>query len=1086
MWNEESKSQPPPMMPMSESEFKKHGHFKFPNQILMDGEQVDLSILAGYFGNQIPSLCQAIAEFRYKDAEIALSIAGTKKTYFSLFDNMKSPFLLLITCEDIYRNFNSIDVYDEYSKSSSSSSFSSSSSSNSISSPSRHKCYNLSAIYMQILDDMGKIYDVFSPINTSSSDEMEEMENTFEIKDFLPFPSSCSSNFSFISMNSSQSASMCSHPSMSPPIDVTLPTNDVSDVAGIEGVEEVEDEYSEESSFLFDHEKSSSSSRESDDSQIEGGRFSSILHMLEEVMVLIGIRVAMINIYKSFRLCETSSSLSNIISVLSDIEEEVNQCAKSEFTSPGIKLLLQDHILCEARCLKSIVYTRTSILAGQYIESILACQTIDTCIQNWKDLQLKVGGGGSHKVPAGNTKTLPGAAATSTQNGVPLHPDKSRRFQGDIKHGSDSQNFTTTLRWAILCQKRLFTLIYFIFQERKKKTVALIGGYGVTEKSVLTESMFVLPPSMMTSKPRRTHGTMDNKDRDAVVSGRDEGSDKPKALPQKRQPIRSQSSSDFVSESEERGSMGIASGGTPGGLTMSSSNVDFSTNGDFSMSKMSADASIRKNSRQDFRHKPLHLDNVIPHDEEINHVIDAFYKATQHVFSRSILVIVSIAESPLFSTPEEGQEWIIKQKQSFTCPPCSQWNTPMCFGEPLSMSAYATSCVNEPFRKQRRSMGGGSLQSQTGLVLLSKLLPSQKLRASMKAIARSRLIPMKAMTSTAPRSGGTSKAGMMHSDSFSTMASALSSAAVVTSSGASSSSTTNLSTTNANSGATATTVPVIDSTESMSDCGEGSNKSKMDGAKSSDQKVDADDVEGSNSSSDDDIDDDNGGGRLQEIAHGKNWIQHHLQGIGEMISALYPHPTITQLRRDSRGGGSAKLAFEATHVSPPRSRTPPNRGKSIRNVAVTSATDGLRESNGGGIVPSISPSSSSSATDYLPTKEVIRTCCGLDRSAGYRCVRDKLGDPTGAYFFAPLNEIDDMNNGRNWSTPSDTNENVSRLFLVGATFNPVESSDESSAITKDGLTKEFKDRMLDHLLSIGTFLRVDDLFVDVGKTKRHS
>ena len=79
----------------------------------MRQEQVERSMIVAYLMQHIPDLSQSIAQNRYEDAEIGLSITGTTKLYFSLFDNIKSPFLLVVLCEEIYHQFHSIDVYDD-------------------------------------------------------------------------------------------------------------------------------------------------------------------------------------------------------------------------------------------------------------------------------------------------------------------------------------------------------------------------------------------------------------------------------------------------------------------------------------------------------------------------------------------------------------------------------------------------------------------------------------------------------------------------------------------------------------------------------------------------------------------------------------------------------------------------------------------------------------------------------------------------------------------------------------------------------------------------------------------------------------
>lgn len=183
----------------------------------------------------------------------------------------------------------------------------------------------------------------------------------------------------------------------------------------------------------------------------------------------------------------------------------------------------------------------------------------------------------------------------------------------------------------------------------------------------------------------------------------------------------------------------------------------------------------------------------------------------------------------------------------------------------------------------------------------------------------------------------------------------------------------------------------------------------------------------------------------------------HISGIGEIISTLYPQPTSAHRRRHS--GGSTKLTFEASSMSPPRPLTPP-RSKSDRT----------------------------SHFESLSKKQTIRTSCGLERSSGYHYItqddNSNLSDssgPAGAYFFAPLHDVGKKDDSSNLPAAFGSTENRSRLFLVGATFNPIGDNNFNDLVSNG-----FNDTMLEHLLSVGTFLRGDDLFVDVGKTNRHN
>jgi hypothetical protein len=53
----------------------------------------------------LPRLASSISHLKFSDAEIGLSMLHTTKVYFSVFDNIKSPLLLLVVCERIYSEF---------------------------------------------------------------------------------------------------------------------------------------------------------------------------------------------------------------------------------------------------------------------------------------------------------------------------------------------------------------------------------------------------------------------------------------------------------------------------------------------------------------------------------------------------------------------------------------------------------------------------------------------------------------------------------------------------------------------------------------------------------------------------------------------------------------------------------------------------------------------------------------------------------------------------------------------------------------------------------------------------------------------
>jgi hypothetical protein len=319
-----------------------------------------------------------------------------------------------------------------------------------------------------------------------------------------------------------------------------------------------------------------------------------------------------------------------------------------------------------------------------------------------------------------------------------------------------------------------------------------------------------------------------------------------------RQPIRSRSTSYIVDEGEDQENVCAISQSK---LPVSSSSSDIINTAPVPCTRMS-DA-----GRPNFSNRPLHLESVIPNDEEIKHVIDAFYVASQAVFSRSILIIVSISESPLFSTPHEGQEWVNKQKQSFTCPPSFKWNEPLSIGDPSP--PLPSAFVNGQYQSQRRGQGGTSLHSQTGLVLLSKLLPSQRVRRAIQQHSlRLRSNPSH-IESVQLKSDTVVSDSLSHSDSFSTMASALTSAAVATAV--------------TPSATRSTSAALLDGTQSKASMiGEqASNISATSKNTNRTENLLADD-EGSYSSSEDESEE------AEDVpvvsTRGKNWIQSHLQG----------------------------------------------------------------------------------------------------------------------------------------------------------------------------------------------------------------
>lgn len=152
-----------------------------------------------------------------------MSISGTVKSYFSLFDNIRSPFLLLVLCERINYQFQSIDLGDEKDDSrkyASSGSFSSSFSSfSSFSVGSRFSCsqknFNLSSMYFQILADIGKLCETLQRGDISDHREgnisivipAEQSVDATPRRDTPISALSASSDFSFISMNSNSTQS---------------------------------------------------------------------------------------------------------------------------------------------------------------------------------------------------------------------------------------------------------------------------------------------------------------------------------------------------------------------------------------------------------------------------------------------------------------------------------------------------------------------------------------------------------------------------------------------------------------------------------------------------------------------------------------------------------------------------------------------------------------------------------------------------------------------------------------------------------------------------------------------------------------
>jgi hypothetical protein len=178
-----------------------------------------------------------------------------------------------------------------------------------------------------------------------------------------------------------------------------------------------------------------------------------------------------------------------------------------------------------------------------------------------------------------------------------------------------------------------------------------------------------------------------------------------------------------------------------------------------------------------------------------------------------------------------------------------------------------------------------------------------------------------------------------------------------------------------------------------------------------------------------------------------------LSGIGEVIALSFP------LDRHLGSSGS-KLAYESTHCLASHPLTPPRTKPSHGTNMMTHTAESYDSHH----VPNVN--------DSLSNIRTIRTSCGIDRSAGFHNIIGNTAASSGSYFFTPLNEIHTKD------SPSYKNCQ-NRLFLVGVTFNPL--TNENAIVTD-----QYQDTMMEHLLSIGTFLRGDDLFVDVGKTKRHA
>eukprot|EP00602_Paraphysomonas_sp_CaronLab_P011721 CAMPEP_0185040156 /NCGR_PEP_ID=MMETSP1103-20130426/37900_1 /TAXON_ID=36769 /ORGANISM="Paraphysomonas bandaiensis, Strain Caron Lab Isolate" /LENGTH=777 /DNA_ID=CAMNT_0027579339 /DNA_START=148 /DNA_END=2481 /DNA_ORIENTATION=+ len=298
---------------------------------MMDGEEVEMTVVSEYLLTQLPRLFLAIAEQRYNDAEIGLSMLHTTKVYFSVFDNIKSPCMLLISCERLYHEF----MFTQGMNNSS---------------------YNLLDMYSQVSADLNTMYNIFNE------------EDSVIAKPSESACSSLSSNFSYISLGSAPSGEYmlvnvqgdvvadCEEKIHTPPIGGSIKdTNSPAHVS----------------------------------QSVQEKRFEPLLKMLGDIIMFVGMRILMINVYVAVRSCScTQATYKQQSRQLRELQRTA-----LHYSSDEARRLLH-RVSLEAQCMEANLGCRLALLSAKYVEGVLCCQRLRLRLHEW--IALASGGHEDH------------------------------------------------------------------------------------------------------------------------------------------------------------------------------------------------------------------------------------------------------------------------------------------------------------------------------------------------------------------------------------------------------------------------------------------------------------------------------------------------------------------------------------------------------------------------------------------------------------------------------------------------------------------------------------------------------------------
>lgn len=393
-----------------------------------------MELIIEFLLTKLPLLLHELSSHHYEHAEILLNISNKLQSTFTIYENILSPFLLLILCEINYNEYN----FTKYIMNNTTN-------------------ITLNEAYLHIISDINILMKIFFTSSSTSTTgggggggataggeggggvtSFSSTSNIQKLNETTSISSSLTSNFSYISLDSMNDEYCHINHSM----------------------DEIESKIENNRNYRIptpipDHHE-----------ELLGPDHRRLLQIFRDILLYLTIRRNLLNLYLSFNIYSPQQTLESHIRFL-----QLTLLSASPGDSCGETLF--NSLRCEISCLLYIFECRSSILKGKFIGIILACEKLRESIITWAEMT-------QQSLPIIPNIDDPNDLSTSIEHDTSTPQDRTIR---------SSRDWDCLLGWMCACYRRYLAASQIIFQEKRIKINDLFVEIPSHQQELSTPSL---------------------------------------------------------------------------------------------------------------------------------------------------------------------------------------------------------------------------------------------------------------------------------------------------------------------------------------------------------------------------------------------------------------------------------------------------------------------------------------------------------------------------------------------------------------------------------------------------------------------